>query len=60
MIDILQEILALREEIENAKRRTYGVEDDTIESEIELEYLKSRLEYQMSDTSDDEWLNGGC
>ena len=60
MIDILHEILALREEIENEKRRAYGVDDDMIESEIELEYLKSRLEYQMSDTSEDEWLNGGC
>lgn len=62
MIDILHEILALREERENEERRVYRVEDEN-----DLEFVKARLKRELDEDEehkrlkyDDEWLNGGC
>lgn len=62
MIDILHEILALREERENEERRVYRVEDEN-----DLEFVKARLKREVDEDEerkrlkyDDEWLNGGC
>ena len=62
MIDILHEILALREERENEERRVYRVEDEN-----DLEFVKGRLKRELDEDEerkrlkyDDEWLNGGC
>lgn len=62
MIDILHEILSLREERENEERRVYRVEDEN-----DLEFVKARLKRELDEDEerkrlkyDDEWLNGGC
>ena len=59
MIDILHEILALREERENEERRVYRVEDEN-----DLEFVKARLKRELDEDEehkrlkyDDEW---GC
>ena len=56
MIDILHEILALREERENEERRVYRVEDEN-----DLEFVKARLKRELDEDEEhkrlkyDEW-----
>ena len=56
MIDILHEILALREERENEERRVYRVEDAN-----DLEFVKARLKRELDEDEEhkrlkyDEW-----
>ena len=56
MIDILQEILALREERENEEKRVYRVDNET-----DLEYIKARLKRELDEDEEhkrlkyDEW-----
>ena len=55
MIDILQEILALREERENEEKRVYRVDNET-----DLEYIKTRLKRELDEDEENKRLKGDC